>query len=365
MVKNMNIQRRVLRRSFGSLSLGAAFLALTVAGCNAVFGIDEHELLGADASTAPSEASAEADLAETTTPEGDDHVVPDTGTDETQPDGDGACTGDCTPVPDGSTDGASTDGSSVDASDGAAKDAAVPDAALEAGPACSANTGKSCGSCGGVYACNGACSIATPSNFGKACGSCGGVYGCNGACTVATPANYAQSCGKCGGVYACNGSCSVATPATYGQSCAGGCSYINCNGVCNAPGGGPTYGGSCPTSSGTAIVVGTTFGNYDVQSITLSGAPPGVYTFTIVSGDAGTVTLLRDGATVSTLSYNWQATVSGANVSPIESYTFDFTGYFSINVRGGSQIPNGTLNLYDLNADSLFDGAHYISVCCN
>jgi hypothetical protein len=367
---SMRSEVRVLRRSFRNLSrLCVPFAALVAAGCNVLLGIDAHELLVADddAAAHPAEAGPDSEPEEAAPAMGDDRAVPDTGAEaaqaeaEAEAEAEAACTGACSPGSDAASEAASV----VDASDDSAADGGARDAAGEAGPTCSAQAGKSCGSCGGVYGCNGSCSVATPLNFGQSCGSCGGVYGCNGACTVATPSNYGQTCGSCGGKVQCNSACSVATPTNYGQSCNGGCSYINCSGNCNAPGGGPTYGGSCPTSSGTAIAINTTYGNYDVQSITLNGAPPGVYTFTIVSGDAGLVTLLRDGTAVTTLNYNWQTTVSGMNVNPILSFTFNFAGYLSINVRGGSQIPNGTLNLYDLNANSIFDGAHYISICCN
>jgi hypothetical protein len=368
----MRSEIRILRLSFGSL--GVALAALAVGGCNLIFGIDEHDLLGSDATAEAqaAEAGPDAESDQATPAEAGGMAVSDTGADGSGGDVQDGCTGVCSSGLDAASD-VSTDaatGGDVSAGDaggdasGDAYDAAVVDATVDAGSSCSAQMGKSCGSCGGTYNCAGTCSVATPANFGKSCGSCGGVYACNGACSVATPSNYGQSCGSCAGKYQCDGTCSVATPSNYGQSCNGGCSYINCSGICNSTGGGPIYGGSCPTSTGTAIVVGTTYGNYAVQSITLGGAPPGVYTFTIVSGDAGLVTVLKDGVAVTTLNYNWQTTVSGASHNPVLTATFAFPGYFTIVVLGGSGIPNGTLDLYDLNADSIFDGSHYISTCC-
>jgi len=59
-----------------------------------------------------------------------------------------------------------------------------------------ARAGSSCGSCGGVYQDDGACSIETPANLGSACdlgsgrGACanGGTIVCGGACQTADPA---------------------------------------------------------------------------------------------------------------------------------------------------------------------------------
>ncbi len=153
----------------------------------------------------------------------------------------------------------------------------------------------------------------------------------------------------------------MATPSNYGQAC--GCGTITCGGACSSTAS-VTYGGACPASTGTAINVNEDYGNYTVQSIALVGAPPGIYTFYTSAGDAGSVTLLQNGQSVSTISYIWQTTVSGSNTSPVQSYTFTFPGYLNINVRAGSAFVNGTLNLYDM-PGAIFDEAHYISTCCS
>ncbi len=361
----MSAARRA-RRSRTTLGFVLAFALIAaagggVAGCNAILGIDDHELGSTDAGS----PSFDASLVEG----GEDQgalaadVVPDRAAESAET---GPCEAACDDTSDATVDHDGSDateddgpGSEADVSVDAANDA-VADVTEEP---CVADAGSPCGQCGGTTECNGTCSVPNPSGFGNECGSCGGVIGCNGACTVTTPSDYGQSCGSCGGKIECNGTCSVSTPSNFGQTCNSGCGAITCSGVCSTPPNDSTYGGLCPTSTGTAIAAGGTYGNYQVQSITLAGAIPGVYTFSIASGDAGLVTLLRDGVSVATLGYIWQTTVLGPSASPVLTYSFNFANYFDITVLGAIS-PIGTLNLYDLNDNSIFDGAHYISVCC-
>lgn len=236
---------------------------------------------------------------------------------------------------------------------------------LQCDGGCSVSTpasyGQNCGSCGGSVTCSGSCSINAPSNYGMSCGRCGGSVACDGSCSVSTPTNYGESCGSCGGTVKCDGSCSVATPENYAEPC--GCGSITCSGTCSSGASG-TYGSACPSASGTAINVNQDYGDYNVQSITLLGAPPGIYTFSITSRTAGKVTLNKNGQAVWLLSYLYQNTVSGANTNPVQSYTFTFPGFLSVTIRAGSLYANGSLNLIALDA-SIFNGTDYISVCCH
>ena len=92
-------------------------------------------------------------------------------------------------------------------------------------------------------------------SVGMACGSCGGHVACDGSCTVPTPSSYGTPCGSCGGTITCDGTCSVATPSNLGQSCTYSCvcffgrmpvdGTIGCTGQCedSASRCGPSCGG--------------------------------------------------------------------------------------------------------------------------
>jgi hypothetical protein len=359
-----------LRRSRARAILGRVGSLLMVGGvavgCNAILGIDDHEPLEGDGQAGEGiDAAPAVDV-----PDGDHPVAHPEAGQTPAPDATaieaGPCGSACTDGPVSMDTSAPTDArldSPADSTpaDVSAADVAAADVVEEP---CASGYGTACGKCGGTVRCDGTCSVSTPAAFGQTCGSCGGVIGCSGACTVSTPATFGQACGSCGGKVQCDSTCSVSTPANFGQACNSGCGSINCSAVCSSPPNASTFGGLCPSSTGTAIANGGIYGNYQVKMVTLNGAIPGVYTFSITSGDAGVVTLLRDGVAATTLSYVWQTTVSGPGANPVLTYSFNFPNYFNVTILAALATPVGTINLFDLNANSIFDGAHYLSICC-
>jgi hypothetical protein len=115
----------------------------------------------------------------------------------------------------------------------------------------------------------------------------------------------------------------------------------------------------CPSNpgSGQEIESGKDYNRYYLVSVQISGAPCGVYSFTVdpmapTASQIATAHLLKDGTGVSTLTYFWQTTVTDT-----ESYTFKFQGYLSVTVKAAI----GSLNLWDIPQD-LFDGNHVVLV---
>ena len=118
----------------------------------------------------------------------------------------------------------------------------------------------------------------------------------------------------------------------------------------------PGMDGSTADGGTIPITAGGTYAPYVVESIAMTGAPNGAYTFHVTSPTAGSVELRRDGSPVTTLSYVWQTTVSATDSNMF--YTFQFAGYFSITIRKAG---TGTMNLYAMD-QSIFDGAHVLTV---
>jgi hypothetical protein len=106
---------------------------------------------------------------------------------------------------------------------------------------------------------------------------------------------------------------------------------------------------------GREIQPGQVYNRYYLLSVQLTGAPCGVYSFTVdamtpTDSQIATAHLLKDGVQVATLTYFWQTTVTET-----QSFAFAFPGYLSITVRAAI----GSLNLWDIPQD-LFDGNHVV-----
>jgi hypothetical protein len=116
---------------------------------------------------------------------------------------------------------------------------------------------------------------------------------------------------------------------------------------------------TCHDELGNAekIEAGKTYGEYAVETITLLGAPCGVYTFSVASPTAGHVDMKKSGdTTVVGADYGWQTTVSATDSA--QFYKFHFAGYVDLT---GRKAGSGTINLYDLDM-SIFDGARVLVV---
>jgi len=106
---------------------------------------------------------------------------------------------------------------------------------------------------------------------------------------------------------------------------------------------------------GQEIQPGQVYNRYYLLSVQVTGAPCGVYSFTVdamapTDSQIATAHLLKDGINVLTVTYFWQTTVTDT-----QSFTFVFPDYLSITVRAAI----GSLNLWDIPQD-LFDGNHVV-----
>jgi hypothetical protein len=141
----------------------------------------------------------------------------------------------------------------------------LPDAeVVPDGVVCDPKRGQSCGTCGGVYLCNGTCNLTDPPDLGSACGSCGTIQ-CNGTCSPGDPPDLGTSCGSCGKIQ-CNETCSPADPSNLGASCGGGVcgGKIRCDGSCSF---------TDPSSLGASCAAGTCGGKVQCDGSCLSTDP--------------------------------------------------------------------------------------------
>lgn len=114
---------------------------------------------------------------------------------------------------------------------------------------------------------------------------------------------------------------------------------------------GPGPDGGTDAGPGVFLIPGFACApDFVIAAIYDDGAPPGEYTLRALGPMGPGVTLRRDGAPVSTVTYDWRATIGPLGVGP--EHTFSFHGYFHVVVAHASA---GTRDLSGLDA-CLFDG---------